>query len=128
MAADQGFGRTARTHQVAAAAAGSTENVLLLLLDALILHQPLAHLAKIQELIVLVQGPAHVENNGFDFARKQCLHVLARLLVPLKAARELFHVAAQYLDLEAVQAAMLVQDGNHGLLVTIGGNNHVASH
>ena len=61
-------------------------NVFHLLLNALILQIPFSHLTKVEEFVVLVESPGHVENVGMKFALQKGTHELARLLMKLVAA------------------------------------------
>jgi hypothetical protein len=61
-------------------------NIFHLLLNALILQIPFSHLTKVEEFVVLVESPGHVENVGMKFALQKGTHELARLLMKLVAA------------------------------------------
>ena len=51
------------------------------------LRIPFRHLFEEQLFVVLVLGPAHMENIGFDFTGNHSFHVILRLVV-FRAARE----------------------------------------
>lgn len=116
----QRLGRATRRCQVALySVVDSPSNFVHFFVNANILHVPFPHLLKVQEFVVLVQRPAHVENNGMNRSIEQRSHEVARLLIELVASWKLFHVTTQYLGLQAIQAHVFGQERNQGLLVTV---------
>ena len=110
------------------ASIGTTRYIANFLLDALVLHVPFSHLTKEQELIVLVERPAHVKNIRMYRTCKQCLHVLFAFGMELKSPGELFHISRQDLGFESVQTHVLVERRNECLLMTVGSEDQVSRH
>lgn len=109
MARNEWLGGAAEWGQVGRRRLGGLQNVVPLLGDALVLDPPFAHLAEVQQLVVLVFGPAHVEDVRMYLTGKECAHVLARFLIELVPPGKLFHIPAQHFGAHPVQAHVFLQ-------------------
>ena len=95
--------------------------------EALIVDIPFFHLLEKQQFVLLVIGPAHMENIRIYLSLYELPHVLSGFLVVVEATGELVCFAVKDLDLQPVQRNVFRQQSDQGLLVGICFENHVTT-
>jgi hypothetical protein len=129
MTAEDVFGRAARLHQRILDNANffgsvQTQNFGRGSLNALLVEEPLSHLPKEFNLVVLVERPTHVKDVGHCLTIENFEHEGTTAMKGVAAGKVVFG-ARKNLDAQTVHASVLLQQGHERDLVTARGQDQI---